>query len=273
MGSPMKLVSTLDLVRRATQSDIAYTLSRMRVLERIPGNPIGIAFREIDETSVAFMAKNLPSPSFNRAVGLRAEHEPIVASLVAWYREHESAGCFVLEPGYYSEGLGRRLVELGYCPSGFHATLIGEPASLEPPPAGFVIERVATAAAMEDYLDAYVAGWGLAARDHEGFKANVRPWLDEPGWSLYLARIDNRPAAAAALFVRGATAYCADAATDPAFRRRGLQAALLRRRLQDAGAAGADFVWSGAEYLSTSHRNMERVGMRLLSMRTVWKAG
>src|SRR5262249_22300419 len=123
-----------------------------------------------------------------------------------------------------------------------------------------------------DFLAAHVAGWGLPEKDHPQFKANVRPWLDQPGWSLYLARVDGRPAATATVFVQGDTAYCADAATDPAFRRRGLHSALLRRRIMDARAAGVDLVTSGAAFLSDSYRNMERIGMRLMFMRAVWMA-
>jgi hypothetical protein len=72
------------------------------------------------------------------------------------------------------------------------------------------------------------------------------------------------------LFVHESVGYFADSATDPAFRKRGLNLALLVRRLQDARALGADFVCSGADFLSTSHRNMERVGMRVLALRAIW---
>jgi ribosomal protein S18 acetylase RimI-like enzyme len=123
---------------------------------------------------------------------------------------------------------------------------------------------------MEDFLRAYVAGWGIPEAAREQFKANVRRWFGEPGWSLYLARVDGRPAAAAILFVHAGVGYFADAATDPAFRSRGIHAALLRRRWRDASAAGVDFVCSGADFLSTSHRNMERAGMRLLFLRAIW---
>jgi hypothetical protein len=34
-------VPSLDIVQRTLAVDIAYTISRMRVLERLPGNPIG----------------------------------------------------------------------------------------------------------------------------------------------------------------------------------------------------------------------------------------
>jgi GNAT superfamily N-acetyltransferase len=100
----------------------------------------------------------------------------------------------------------------------------------------------------------------------------VRPWLHEPGWSLYLARVDGRPAAAATLYIRNKVGYCADATTDPAFRGRGLHGALLATRIRAAHVAGVDFVCSGAEFLSESHRNMERVGMRIQFVRAIWTA-
>jgi GNAT superfamily N-acetyltransferase len=98
----------------------------------------------------------------------------------------------------------------------------------------------------------------------------VHGWLDQPGWSLYLGRAEGWPAAAATLYISKGVGYCADAATDPAFRGRGLQGALLRRRIADAAAAGVEFICSGADYLSGSYRNMERAGMRLLSLHTIW---
>ena len=49
-----------------------------------------------------------------------------------------------------------------------------------------------------------------------------------------------------------------------------VEAALLRRRIADAAAAGADLVFSGAAPLSTSHRNMERAGMRIQFVRSLW---
>jgi GNAT superfamily N-acetyltransferase len=118
--------------------------------------------------------------------------------------------------------------------------------------------------------DAYVAGWGIAEKDTQQFKSNVRPWRDQPGWRLYLARVGGAPAAAATLFTTDGVGYLADAATAPAFRRRGLHIALLRRRIRDAGDAGVDLISSGAEPTGTSHRNMERVGLRTQFIRAKW---
>ena len=52
-------------------------------------------------------------------------------------------------------------------------------------------------------------------------------------------------------------------------RRRGLHFALLRR-LKDAIGAGVDLACGGADFVSTSHRKMERMGMRLLFVRAAW---
>ena len=60
-----------DLVRRTLEAEAAYTLSRLQVLEQLPGNPVGIAYRHIDGGVVALMARHLPVPYFNSVIGLR----------------------------------------------------------------------------------------------------------------------------------------------------------------------------------------------------------
>jgi len=261
------LIPSIDVLQRTLATDISYTVSRMKVLEGIPGNPIGIAYRWFDERAVALMAR---LPAFCRVVGLRPGQTHHIEPLARWYAEHGIKPTFELVPGQYDADLGRELARLGFYQSSFHASLIGKLSANGQADGGATIERVVTAAAMEGYLDAYVAGWGFPEKDHAQFKSNVRPWLEQAGWSLYLARVDGRPAAAATLYVHDGVAYLADSATDPSFRRRGLQAALLRRRLRDAGLAGADIVFSGVELFSSSHRNMERVGLRLQFIRAKW---
>jgi GNAT superfamily N-acetyltransferase len=264
-----RLTPSIEITHRAIAAETAYTISRMRILERIPGNPVGIAYRKVGDAT-ALSALNLPSSSFNSVVGLRAGQASEIESLVQWYRARGQAARFEIAAGDYDPSLGRELVRLGFFQSGFHTALIGECEPDIQAPIGISVEPVMTTADMEDFLTAYVAGWGIPDANREQFKANVRPWLGEPGWSLYLARVDERPAATAILFIHEDVAYLADVATDPAFRTRGLHLALLARRLQDARASGADFVCSGANFLSTSHRNMERVGMRVLFLRAAW---
>jgi ribosomal protein S18 acetylase RimI-like enzyme len=274
MATNGEMVPSLERVQRTLAADIAYTISRMKVLERIPGNPAGIGYRWVDDTAVALTAY---LPPFCRVVGLRAGHEAQIEPLLAWYRERGVKPAFEMVPGHYDERLGRELARLGFFQSRFHVSLIGEPAHVIGAAAcagdGTAIAQVTDGESLEAYLDAYVAGWGIPKKDHDLFKANVRPWLHQPGWSLYVGRANGKPAAAATLFLHGGagrTGYLADATTAPAFRGQGFQSALLRRRIRDAAAAGADLVFSGAAPFSASHRNMERAGMRVQFVRSLW---
>jgi len=269
MAQTTRLLPSIDLIRRVVEAASAYTVSRMRVLERIPGNPIGIARLEVGDAT-ASSALGIPSPDFNSVVGLRAGQARDIEAFVDWYRARGSHARFEIAAGDYDPAIGRELARLGFFQSGFHAALVGEPCSHASASSGISVAKAASADDMEDFLAAYVEGWGIPDAMRDRFKANVRLWRHEPDWSLYVGRVDDRPAATAILFTRAGVGYLADSATDPAFRRRGLHAALLDRRFRDAEAAGVDFVCSGADFLSPSHRNMERAGMRLLFLRAIW---
>src|ERR1700681_2650920 len=179
-------IASRDLIDRIIEVDAAYTILRLQVLERIPGNPIGVAYRRIEGRIAALMARHIPSPSFNRVIGLRAGDECHIGPLVEWYRDNSVKGRFEMVPGHYDAALGRELARLGYYQSGFHAALVCGPDCSVAIPSGIDVEAVTGTALMEDFLRAYVAGWALPKNEHGRFKANVRPWRDQPGWSLYV---------------------------------------------------------------------------------------
>jgi hypothetical protein len=84
-------------------------------------------------------------------------------------------------------------------------------------------------------------------------------------WRCYLARIDGEPQACAAMLLDGEVAKLGVAATLEGGRRRGCQLALLRRRIEDAAAAGVRtlFVETGERVPgrpSTSYANILRAG-------------
>jgi len=78
----------------------------------------------------------------------------------------------------------------------------------------------------------------------------------------YIAYWDGQPVATASLTVGLGVAAFGGGATLPEFRGRGLQTALLLRRLADA-ALEADVATMGALPGSSSHRNAERLGFRV----------
>jgi GNAT superfamily N-acetyltransferase len=262
------LVPSPELIRRTVDAEVAYTLSRMRVLERLPGNPIGIAYRRVGKSGWALMAPYLPVPSFNAVIGLQAGDEGAVEEVAQWYRDNDATPQIEIVPGWEDAKLMRELVRLGFHQSGFHVSMIARPEDATPPDPALDVVRVADRTMLEDFLTAYIAGRAIS--EGEQFRHNVRPWIDQEGWSLFLGRVDAAPAAAAVLYLRDRFGYLADATTDPKFRGRGLQTALLAHRLRHAAEHGAGHVCSGATFLSSSHRNMARAGMMLQFVRALW---
>ena len=88
---------------------------------------------------------------------------------------------------------------------------------------------------------------------------------------LYLAELDGRPIATAAMRMHEGVAVMAGASTVPAARGRGAQLALLERRLRDAHADGCDIAMMGALPGSISQRNAERHGFRIAYTRIKWR--
>lgn len=262
------ILPSVALMRCTIDIEIGYTLSRLKVLERLDGNPIGIAYRRFGRRGWALMARYLPVASLNRIAGLEPGDESGLAETLQWYRDHDVRPQIELVPGLADAAMARELSRLGFAPSAFHAALIATPRPASPYASGVQVEHVRDPRTFDDFLNAYAAGWSVPQPDQ--FKRNVQAWLDQPGWSLYLGRFDGKPAAAGILYVEGATAYLADASTDPTFRGRGLHAAVLQARLAAAAALGAAVAVSGAAFLSGSHRNMERAGMRLQFVRSLW---
>jgi hypothetical protein len=96
-----------------------------------------------------------------------------------------------------------------------------------------------------------------------------------PDWRCYLALIDGEPQACAAMLIDGEVAELGVAATLEGGRRRGCQLALLRRRIEDAAAAGVRtlFVETGARvpgHPSTSYGNVLRAGFEEAYLMPGW---
>lgn len=96
------------------------------------------------------------------------------------------------------------------------------------------------------------ATWNILAANFDSAQA-----------TCYLARVDGEPAGGGELFIHQGAAEFGSASTRPAFRRRGVQAALLAARLAAARAAGCDLALVLTEPGSDSQRNVERAGFRL----------
>jgi ribosomal protein S18 acetylase RimI-like enzyme len=103
----------------------------------------------------------------------------------------------------------------------------------------------------------------------EAFEEAMGPFMTAEGFRRYVARIGDDLAGVATARIDDGVAQLCGAATLPAFRRRGVQAALLRQRLADGFNAGCDLAVMTTQPGSTSQQNGDRQGFALLYTRAV----
>ena len=110
-----------------------------------------------------------------------------------------------------------------------------------------------------------------------------RQWYEArfnvPQWHHYLAYDGAEPVAVAAMYAEDGAAHLTDAATLSGFRRRGIQKAMVQRRVLDGLESGCD--WFTSETAAPkprnpliSHRNLHRNGFEMAYIRAkyVWGA-
>jgi len=95
--------------------------------------------------------------------------------------------------------------------------------------------------------------------------------LGLPGWTHYVALVDGEPAGAGALFLGHGVALFMVVATDPAYRGRGVQRALIVRRMADARAAGCTLAAAETVDDNASPRNFQRAGFRSVHRRRMYR--
>ena len=109
--------------------------------------------------------------------------------------------------------------------------------------------------------------------EDESLKQVFQDFAASTAFTRYLARVDGTNAGSAGMRLSDGVAQFCGASTLPAFRRRGVQAALLRRRLRDAADAGCDVAVVTTQPGSKSNHNAQRLGFALLYPRAVLVKG
>jgi GNAT superfamily N-acetyltransferase len=168
------------------------------------------------------------------------------------------------------------LTDRGYQLVGFE-NVLGRSLQSEPQPqasAGVEVHRSTDIDAwVEVVVDGFAHPDGVGVSSHEDFPrdiiARVERDMAAAGLMAYAGLCDGVIAGGGGLCVTNGVAQLSGAATAPAFRRRGVQAALLSTRLRDAATAGCDIAVVTTAPGSTSQRNVQRKGFHLLYTRAV----
>ncbi|MFD0959062.1 GNAT family N-acetyltransferase [Paenibacillus chungangensis] len=259
-----------QLVHEIESSEIQYMLDRMTAIQSKAGNPEGIEMKHFGST-LCLYSERMPWAMFNTVKGMSSADAEYIDDIIAFYEARGRAVQFELVPSRADHKLLKQLAKRGLYQSGFHNSLYVDSlqADMAHIPNSITIQEL-----QEDEFQLYAAihckGTGLPDNGVPYIAANNEIMYHRPGWKYFLAYDDQVPAAVGVMFIQGAVASLTFAATLPEYRGRGLQQALLKRRIWEAMERGCRLVVGQCAYLSQSHRNMERVGMKLGYIRTTW---
>ncbi|MBN3522463.1 GNAT family N-acetyltransferase [Paenibacillus apiarius] len=254
------------------ESEIDYMTDRMKAIRHIEGNPEGIHLARFGNARL-YYSETMPWPQFNTVKGLRVEDIQYVDDMITFFRARNRTCQFEIVPKHAHPLLFKKLSESGCYQSGFHATLYGAPerqTACDPEPAEEIRVLPCPEEEMLTYAAIHCRGTGLGDDGIPYVARNNEVLLKRPGWSFFIAYQEDKAAAAGVMYRQNGIASLTFAATLPSYRNIGMHAALLRRRIHEAALSGCRVVVSQASYLSQSHRNMERAGMKLGYVRATW---
>lgn len=212
-----------------------------------------------------------PDYPVNQIVGLGLYDEVTPAHLdeVEEFFRSRGVPCAVVLSPLAQASLRSMLGERGYGIAEFNSVLIRRIQSEEPftPPPGLVLERV-TSETVGPWMAAIAKGFEqdivVAESVFGGFAAL-------PGAMSFLVRIEDKVVGGCGgrVIPEARIAALFGTATLPEYRGRGVQSALIAKRLQEAALAGCEYAVVSTNPGSGSQRNMERRGFRVAYTKTV----
>ncbi|WP_404430760.1 GNAT family N-acetyltransferase [Sutcliffiella horikoshii] len=266
-------VLTKDLMKIVEQSEIDALEDRLIRVKSMNGNAMGVELQRFGN-AVAFSVKNIPGPSFNTAKGISGENTDFLDEIVDFYASRGIPARFEVTPGNASTDLFRKLSTKGFFQSGFHTTLYrplstGEP-SLNGADNAVQMEEISIEN-FDIFGELYTRGFGMPTTFKDYVTANNKVLAESDNWTFYLARVGGEPAGIGVLYVKNDVATLAASTTVPEFRNKGVQTALIQKRMQQAADEGCRYLVGQAAFGSVSQKNMERAGLRVAYTNAVWE--
>jgi len=259
--------AALDRAERRFWRDIWESVSPEMAAEH------GIELRDFGAVQASIVRDLREAPMLNLILGAPEASDDDLDYAVAWTEEHGVSPYVPVTPGLD----GSAAAETWLQEHGFERAYAWMKFVRDPHPPRFPIpngvEVVELSAADEEPFGAIAAiGFGLPAWAAELF---VR-LPEREGWRCYVARVDGKAQACAAMLVEEKIAEFGIAATLEEARGRGCQTALLHRRIIDAAEAGCHtlFVETGERVPgrpSASYRNILRAGFEEAYLRPNWQ--
>ncbi|OPA81237.1 GNAT family N-acetyltransferase [Paenibacillus selenitireducens] len=263
------IIPSIELMERIEQSEIDYMADRMGAISERPNNPEGVEVVQIGQAT-CFYSKTMPWPAFNTVKGIRNEDADTIDAILSFYQRRDRKPQFEIVPSLAEQPILQHLAKRGFYASGTHASLYIQPTMEVKNKAEDVIIHEIQEDEFEIYANIHCRGTGLSLDGIPYVAANNKVLYYRPNWKFFMAYVREVPAAVGVMHMKNKVTSLTFAATLPEFRRMGLQQALLYKRIEGAAREGCDLVVGQCSFLSQSHRNMERAGMRLGYVRTTW---
>lgn len=265
-----RYLSNESFMNEIEQSEIDYMVDRMRSIQLREGNPEGVEIVRIGHAT-CFYSKTMPWPMFNTVKGLRNEDHDLIEPILSFYRERERKPRIELVPSLVNSKFMAKLTGQGFYQSGFHASVYIDPMHYQIEEQQSITIRELGSDEFDVYATIHCLATGLGTEGIPYVSMNNRILHDRKGWRFYLASVNDTPAAVGVMYMQDGIASLTFGATHPEYRNRGLQQALIKHRIEAANRAQCRLVVSQCAFLSSSHRNMERSGMRIGYIRATWE--
>lgn len=263
---------TPQLITRAECFQARFHAARMAALTAISGNPFGVEVRHFNGSfGVACKIRHPLLRGKNRMHGFGIADLDSLDDLLRFYRtDGLPCSLWVLQE-VMTEASFIRLVSAGLWSAGsgtVPAVVINGHADDDMLP-GITIRRSGLEE-KELYLDLFQQAF--AGRDEADQEYRAIQWAEDalPGGVRYIAEVEGRAIGMASFPIMDGVGYFGTAGVLPEGRRRGVQTAFIRRRLTDASALGCDLVLGGGSMGTTTYRNFERAGLRLIPTGMHW---
>ncbi|WP_438350522.1 GNAT family N-acetyltransferase [Paenibacillus sp. FA6] len=259
-----------EMAIRIHQSEVDFFTSRMNSIGEREGNPEGVEIKKFGHATASYI-KTMPWGLFNAVKGITTEDIDHVEEIVEFYRVRKRIFQLEIDPIHSSPQLLHKCAELGLYQHSFHSVLYGLPSTELPiAPSNIRIIEVVNEQEFDEYAEIHCIGSGMSIADKPHFVNNNIGLLNRPGWKIYLAYLNDIPAAVAVMHLNNETTSLTLATTVPQYRQQGLQTALLHKRMHEAYKGNCDLVVAQAGFGSTSQHNMERIGLQMAWTRAIW---
>ncbi len=263
----MKL--TQELLHRFENHFADHLESLMRASLAEAGNREGYAFHR-DGAIRATCSSNPHAGWATCAYHLNQQPPDAVRRCIGFFEQQNVPAKARIVPDGFDSRQADVLAALGMRHVGFHA-ILWSPLTMPIPINSSIDIRVAVSEEQIDsHIDIQLGAVNVPKEAIDWLRPLRRRWRDVPRLTFYLAYVDGVPAAQAMLSWEDDLAYLAYAGTLPQFRNRGLQSALIRRRLADARDLGCKIVFGGSDFENNSRTNQMACGLHVAYTAAMW---